>query len=77
MASPGDCGSNGELRPKSLERWQRLTLLAQGNIPDFMLLEDANDLVDFLEATRRTVPRRLWADEVIAAARANQLEGLF
>jgi hypothetical protein len=41
------------------------------------LLEDANDLVDFLEVTRRTIPRTSWADEAIAAAHADRLEGLF
>jgi hypothetical protein len=54
-----------------------LTLLAQGPIPDFLLLEDANDLVDFLEATRRTVCRSAWAEEAIAAANMRQIDGLF
>jgi hypothetical protein len=54
-----------------------LTLLAQGTQPPMMMLEDAEDLCDFLEATRRTVPARRWAVEVIAAAQADQVEGLF
>jgi hypothetical protein len=54
-----------------------LTLLAQGPMPDFLLLEDAHDLSDFLEATKRTVPRSLWAEESIAAANVKEIEGLF
>ena len=42
-----------------------------------LLLEDAEDLCDFLEATRRTVPAARWATEVIAAAQAEQIEGIF
>jgi hypothetical protein len=42
-----------------------------------VLLEDAEDLCDFLEATRRTVPARRWAEEVIAAAQAAAVEGIF
>ena len=49
---------DGAIRPKSLSRWRRLTLLAQGTQPPMMLLEDAEDVCDFLEATRRTVPAR-------------------
>jgi hypothetical protein len=58
-------------------RWRRLTLLAQGPIPDFVLVEDANDLVDFLEFAKRTIPRTIWADESIAAHRISQIEGIF
>jgi hypothetical protein len=54
-----------------------LTLLAQGTAPDVVLLEDVHDLTDFLEATHRTVPRAMWADESIAAQLANEVEGLF
>jgi hypothetical protein len=54
-----------------------LTLLAQGTMPPMMLLEDADDVCEFLEATRRTVPARKWAAEVVAAAEAEQAEGLF
>jgi hypothetical protein len=54
-----------------------LTLLAQGTQPPMMLLEDAEDLCDFLEATRRTVPCRRWAAEAVAAANVDQIEGLF
>jgi hypothetical protein len=46
-------------------------------MPPMMLLEDAEDLCDFLEATRRTVRAAKWATEVIAAAEAEQVEGLF
>ena len=42
-----------------------------------MLLEDANDVTDFLEACRCTVRRSIWADEAIAAAKIEQMEGLF
>jgi len=52
-------------------------LLAQGTLPDFILLEDANDLVDFLEASHRTIRRSLWAEEAVATARADALEGIF
>jgi hypothetical protein len=52
-------------------------LLAQGQMPPMVLLEDACDLCDFLEATRRTLRRSLWADEAIEAAKAAQLEGFF
>ena len=54
-----------------------MTLLAQGPIPPMMLLEDVEDLCDFLQATRRTVQAVKWADEVVAAAAAEQVEGLF
>jgi hypothetical protein len=54
-----------------------LTLLAQGQMPPMVLLEDAEDLCDFLEATRRTVRAAKWAEEVIAASQANAMEGLF
>jgi hypothetical protein len=42
-----------------------------------LLLEDAEDLCDFLQATRRTVPARRWAAEIIAAEQAEQVEGIF
>lgn len=41
-----------------------------------ILLEDANDLVDFLEATGRTIPREKWAVESMAAAQSEAMEGL-
>jgi hypothetical protein len=41
------------------------------------LLEDANDLLDFLEANGRTIPRTKWAAESINAAQRRQLEGIF
>jgi len=46
-------------------------------MPDLVLFEDAIDLCDFLEATRRTVRRSLWAEESIAAAQESHLEGFF
>jgi hypothetical protein len=54
-----------------------LTLLAQGPTPDWVLLEDARDVADFLEASGRTVPRSAWVEEAIAARNEAQLEGLF
>ena len=46
-------------------------------MPPLMLLEDAEDLCDFLEVTRRTVQAATWATEVIEAVRAEQVEGMF
>ena len=46
-------------------------------MPPMMLLEDAEDLCDFLVATRRTVLPSRWAVEAIAADNLNQIEGLF
>ena len=42
-----------------------------------VLLEDAEDLCDFFQATRRTVRADKWALEVIQAAQVNAMEGLF
>ena len=42
-----------------------------------MLLEDAEDVCDFLGVTRRTIPASRWATEAIAAKSAADLEGLF
>jgi hypothetical protein len=42
-----------------------------------MLLEDADDVADFLIATRRTIAPSRWAVEAIAAAQIEKLEGLF
>jgi hypothetical protein len=53
-----------------------LTLLAQGTIPDVILLEDANDLTAFLEATKRTVGRS-WCDEVVNARNAAWADSFF
>ncbi len=69
--------ATGQSGPKAGERWRRLTLLAQGTMPRLILLEDAEDLCDFLSATRRTIPASRWATEVIAASQAAALEGLF
>ena len=68
---------DGTLRPKSMMRWRRLTLLAQGPMPPMMLLEDAEDLCDFLLVHRSDVPPSRWATEAIAAKSAADLEGLF
>jgi hypothetical protein len=46
-------------------------------MPPMILLEDAEDLCDFLQATKRTVLACRWASEVIAAVQVDQLEGLF
>ena len=42
-----------------------------------MLLEDAEDVCDFLLATKRTVLPSRWAVEAIAAKEAEAIEGLF
>jgi hypothetical protein len=68
---------HGTLRPKSFERWRRLTLLAQGRLPDQILLEDANDLALFLEATGRTVPRFRWCEEAIDEQNEQFAESFF
>jgi hypothetical protein len=68
---------DGTLRPKSIKRWRRLTLLAQGTTPDLILLEDAEDVCDFIVAARRTIHPSLWAEEAIAAANMREIEGLF
>lgn len=54
-----------------------MTLLAQGTIPSMVLLEDAEDLCVFLQATKRTLRASKWAEEVIAAVQAEQVEGIF
>jgi hypothetical protein len=45
-------------------------------MPDLMLLEDANDLLDFLEVTGRTIPRTQWAEESIAWLNDEQTQGM-
>ena len=42
-----------------------------------MLLEDAEDVCDFLEATKRTIRASQWAEEVIQAIEAERVEGIF
>jgi hypothetical protein len=42
-----------------------------------MLLEDAEDLCDFMIVTGRTIRPSRWAVEAVAAAQVDQLEGLF
>ena len=69
--------ATGQSGPKVSSAWRRLTLLAQGTMPPMLLLEDSNDLANFLEATGRTVRRSTWADEAIAAKCVRQLEGIF
>jgi hypothetical protein len=54
-----------------------LTLLAQGTLPDFLLVEDANDLIDFLEYSRRTIPRTRWATESVNALNRMAIESVF
>jgi hypothetical protein len=44
---------------------------------DLVLLEDANDLCLFFEATARTVLRQQWAEESIAAVQEAQIEAMF
>jgi hypothetical protein len=51
--------------------------MANGALPDLILLEDAIDLCDFLEATGRTIPRSKWAVESIAAVQRANLEAMF
>jgi hypothetical protein len=46
-------------------------------MPRLMLLEDAEDVCDFVLATRRTIHPARWAEEVIAAASVREVEGLF
>jgi hypothetical protein len=46
-------------------------------MPPMLLLEDAEDLCDFLLATWRTVRPSRWAVEAIAARNADEIEGLF
>jgi len=41
------------------------------------LLEDANDLADFLAATGRTVPRSRWCDEDVAIQNDQFAESFF
>jgi hypothetical protein len=51
--------------------------MAQGGLPRWILLEDANDLVSFLEATDRTVPRAKWAVESMLATQRAANEAMF
>lgn len=54
-----------------------LTLLANSTLPDLMLLEDANDICEFLEASGRTIPRERWALEIARAISDDSHEGDF
>ncbi len=60
-----------------MTRWRRLTLLAQGQMPPMMLLEDAEDVCDFILATKRTIHPGRWAEEAIAANATAAIEGVF
>lgn len=51
--------------------------MANSALPSLILLEDAIDLCDFLEATKRTIPRSRWAVESIAAAQRANFEAMF
>jgi len=51
--------------------------MANSSLPELILLEDAVDLCDFLEATRRTIPRSNWAVESIAATQRANFEAMF
>jgi hypothetical protein len=51
--------------------------MSNGSLPPLLLLEDANDLVDFLEYSGRTIPRTKWAAESIAAVQRKALEAMF
>jgi hypothetical protein len=51
--------------------------MANSQLPSPILLEDAIDLCDFFEATRRTIPRSKWADESIAAIQKANHEAIF
>jgi hypothetical protein len=51
--------------------------MSNSSLPPLILLEDANDLVDFLEFAGRTIPRHKWAVESIAAVQRAALEGMF
>ena len=51
--------------------------MANGALPSLILLEDAIALCDFLEATKRTIPRSRWAVESIAAAQKANFEAMF
>ena len=51
--------------------------MANGPFPPLILLEDANDLLDFFETTGRTIPRSRWAVESIAAVQRAQNEASF
>jgi hypothetical protein len=46
-------------------------------MPPMMLLEDAEDLCDFLQVTGRTIRASKWANEVIDLMQAEAVEGLF
>ena len=58
--------ATGRSGPKR-SRWRRLTLLAQGPMPDLMLAEDAYDLCDWFAAIGRTVRPGLWCTEAFDA----------
>jgi len=53
-----------------------LTLLAQGTLPDLILLEDAEDLSTWFAALGRTVESS-WADDVRAAGLEAWADSIF
>ena len=77
MGEGRDRHGDGDERLPVFSRWQRLTLMANSRLPSPILLEDAIDLCDFLEATKRTIPRSKWAVESIAAVEKANLEAMF
>ena len=75
MDSPGD-GRATDARKKSQGHWRRLTLLAQGTLPDAVLLENAEDLAKWMVALGHPVPPS-WAEEVLAEIARSTMEGFF
>lgn len=65
---------SGRRRERTLDRWLRVTLLANG-IDGPLDLADAWDTADFLEATGRPVPRRKWVDEFREEDNAREVFG--
>lgn len=56
----------------------RLSLLANGHIDEeYLLLEDANDLLLWYEEMGRTIPRSKWAAESIMAVAQAANEAVF
>jgi len=54
-----------------------LTLLAQGTQPDWMLLEDANDVCDLLVWADRAVPAGRWCDDAVDRQNEQFAESFF
>lgn len=64
-------------RPKTLSRWFRVTLAANGLNADTMPFADVRAIADILEATGRTIPRNVWVDHFVAQAEDAALDSLF